>query len=380
VLEIWILSNCFTNIDTNWLPALSGTYSNLHIHNIIGILWIFIILAKGKIIIPQKYGYLLLLFGEMSIVWLFNFSKFGISSGYISVIYGIFIMIYIASIVDYLNMSLICNMFEKIALIMCVCIICNILINVRIIISSLLSGWSHPDIVTFFGGGVNLEAVWMTMFGVFIRKKWQYRYLVFTSILSAIYLSRTGILVNILLLLIYLYRDGINSLAKNILIAGLAVGVVLIFMSQTGLISSIMSRFGNIGTENGSRSRLNIWISLLQGVKDKPLGIGFGNSMNYLRNAYGLRQEETNAHNIYLQCLLENNIVGLLLMMIGWIMIVIKQVKCRFSNPCGLFLILYTFQGMFQAQLKEPFLFLVLALYLSVPMQKEDKEKLIYEN
>lgn len=373
---MWILANCFTKVDIKILPAIEGTYSNLHIHNIIGVLFLAHLLLRCSIKVPKNYIYILLMFAETSIVWMINLRSYGISSGYMSVLYGMIIMFYIASVKDLLNYSIICEVFEKVALIMSTLITCNIVLNIQTIIKSISSGLNHPDIDVFFSGGVNGEATLMTMFGVFFRKKWRYRYWAFTMILSVIYLSRAAIMVNILQLLIYLYNDGKGKILKNIIICSLLIVIVMIFAYQTGLISNIVDRFANMnGNEGGSKSRLIIWGYVLKGLRDRPFGIGFGNTMKFLESSYGLVRAESNPHNIYIQCLLENNIVGFVLMMVGWLKLVIDGIRCRFSNPFGVYLIVYAFQGLIQMQLKEPFLFLNLALYLCVPVNGYENMK-----
>lgn len=372
LLWIWIFSNCFTAIDSNWLPALKGTYSGLHIHNIVAIFLVIYTITRGKLKFPKRYIYIFMLFFEMTIVWLFNSFKWGISSGYISVVYGIFMMICIASMREYINMKMVSEIMESISIIMTCCILINILLNIGDVFSSIRAGWGHPKVEVFFGGGHNVEAVWMTMFGVFVRKKWKYRYWLFTCFLSAIYLSRTGILVNILLLFVYLFQDGRRKILQYSLWISLLILVAGMVLYVTGLYEYIWNRFARTGVEIGSMSRLKIWTAMLNGMIDKPLGIGFGNTMKFLRETYCLKQNENNAHNIYLQYLLENNIIGFLLFMYGWVKLAMQQIKSRFLNPCGTFLILYAFQGLFQMQVKEPFLFLMLAFYFLITYDCEN--------
>lgn len=367
LLWIWVFSNCFTAVDSNWLPGLSGTDSVLHIHNVLFILFMCFAFAKRKFTVPKGYLYVFCMFAEMTLIWVFNMNKYGLSSGYVSTLYGMLILICVAAMEAYLDMDMINRIFESVAVLMAGLILLNLFLNIGSVVSSLAAGWSHPDIQCFFGGGHNLEAVWMTMFGVFVREQWRYRYWIFTILLSVIYLSRTGVLVNLILLLIYMFQSNKKSKMKQALLIVCSAVAVLYAINIIGLFDNIWIRFVNTGKESGSVSRINIWKAVIQGIQDRPLGIGCGNAMRFVRETYRLRQGENNAHNIYLQCILENNMIGFLLMMLGWIKIGIQQLKERFSNPCGTFLILYAFQGLFQMQLKEPLLFLALALYLTVP-------------
>ncbi len=372
LLWVWILLNCFTAMDTEWMPGLSGTNSVLRMHNIFFLFFIAYSLCRRKWEIPKKYFYILLLFTEITFVWLVNVHKYGLSSGYISTVYGMLIMFFVASMVVYIDMDTVCRIFESVAIIVAVMIILNLLLHINRVVSSLATGWEHPDIDVFFGGGVNIEATWMTMLGVFFRKKWRYRYWIFSVLLSVIYVSRTAIIVNILLLFLYLYKDGKRKLMRNIFILMGIFSIVLFISYKMGILNVILERFASTGNDNGSMGRLVIWKAVIKGIKNSPFGVGCGNTMDYLKETYGLLRSENNAHNIYLQCFLENNIVGFLLFISGIVKLYWTEFKNRFSNPCGLLLVLYTFQGMFQMQLKEPLMFLVLALYLTLPYEYQE--------
>lgn len=360
---LWVFSNCFTLIDGEWFLKLEGTYSSMHIHNILALFLILFALNRKEWEIPKGYLYIFSFFVEITLVWLINARKYGMSTGYISTIYGIIIIICVAALSDCIDRSVVNHIFESVALVVAVLIMGNLLIHIRDVVGSLKAGWAHPNIKVFFGGGVNLEATWMTMFGVFFRKKWKYRYWLFSSLLSVIYMSRTGVVLNVLLIFIYLYQDNQQQLLKRVLVLAVLSGVAVFVSYRIGLLDDILRRFMNIGGETGSRARLAIWKAIGKGIIDKPLGVGCGNTMDFLRSAYKLQRIESNAHNIYLQCLLENNLVGFSMLLIGILKLGIKQLKNRFSDPCGAFLLLYAFQGLFQMQLKEPLLFLVLAFY-----------------
>ncbi|MCM1216733.1 MAG: O-antigen ligase family protein [Lachnospiraceae bacterium] len=377
VLWLWIFTNCFTGLDADLFLRLKGTNSSLHIHNILAIFLILLALSRKEWKFPKGYIYVFLFFIEMTLIWLINLSKYGVNSGYISTVYGIVIMACVAGLSDCIDEKVIKRIFESVALVVAVLIMSNILIHMQDIVRALRNGWAHPTITVFFGGGVNLEATWMAMFGVFFRDKWKYKYWLFSSLLSVVYISRTGMMLNVLLILIYLYQDNRQQLFKRILVVLVLVGMIFSVSYSIGLLDNVLKRFSNIGNEAGSRARLIMWEASLRGIFDNPLGVGCGNAMDFLSSAYNLHRSESNVHNIYLQCLLENNIVGFSMLIGGIFKLVCRQLKNRFSDPCGMFLLLYAFQGFFQTTLKDPLMFLVLAFYFVLSGRNRMEEKSI---
>ncbi len=163
------------------------------------------------------------------------------------------------------------------------------------------------------------------------KQKWPLL-LVLPVMLSAIPLtaSRQSLLtviamvaVGIICMLPHKYRWRVGSL--TILLAGLIGGSTLMLhprMKEFDI--NEITEMRKISWEH--ETRLNIWVMALENPKDyTAYGLGAGQSTNYLVEKYqrlGFKHYATkryNAHNQYIEVLLELGIPGLLLFLLAWI-------------------------------------------------------------
>jgi len=124
---------------------------------------------------------------------------------------------------------------------------------------------------------------------------------------------------------LYKSRDNTKSwkqtgLEQGILYIGIILcTIIMLFNIWTGLLLSCLSFIGIFYIFDDS-GRLNIWKKLLKGwlvgsLKNKIFGLGVN---SFRQKAISLRCEWSNAHNEYIQVLIEYGIIGLLLL-VGFI-------------------------------------------------------------
>lgn len=222
----------------------------------------------------------------------------------------------------------------------------------------------HPNYETVFSGGVNLEATWPAMLGVFMandRRGWTY--LVANVIFSAVVQSRAGLALAVLAFVyVVLVKDGVRLSWRRVL----AVAAVVVAAGAFALVGprTISSRIpaddivaeapvstapatnaGPIGTPG----RKGIWAASLRVFQDEPLfGYGAGNAMDAVRSLSGYPYREDNVHNYPLQILLDFGLVGAAVFAAVVIGFIVANVRARFQNPFAAFMALYLIGGMVQ--------------------------------
>ena len=248
----------------------------------------------------------------------------------------------------------------------------NLLLNYSSVIEaqamSVYSG-SRPSISRMvFSGGLNLESTYLAMFLVFfIKSKWFFPLYCISLFIAVAYMSRTGFLLNILVLLFWVYLFLRSKISRHWLYLCLpfAVLAVLCLVVSVSYLSEmhVVKRFMEIGNEPGSRGRIEILEYIKLGVLDSGfMGYGPGNTMDRL-SLLGMDSHNSNVHNYYFQLMLDFGIFGLLayVVFVGFFL-----TRADIQIEFKLFLTLYLIGSFVQFQGAEQvvWLFLYLAFFV----------------
>lgn len=230
----------------------------------------------------------------------------------------------------------------------------------------------HPNFATIFSGGVNLEATWPAMLGVFFDDNREGRvYLAITYVFAALVQSRAGVMLAVLALayVILIKRDG-GVLAKRIVVVvATAVFAVLFVLVGPRAISAhnaevraqqqaaLAAATQETGPEDTSESttpqgtpgRRGIWTGALKAIQDAPvLGVGAGNAMDVVRSLTHYPYREDNVHNYPLQVLVDFGVVGFAAFAVMAIVFLVHNIRARLMSSFGAFVVLYLIGSMIQ--------------------------------
>lgn len=262
------------------------------------------------------------------------------------------------------------------------------------------SPWDgHPNYETVFSGGVNLEATWPAMLGVFMaNNRCGWAYLLSAIVFAAGVQSRAGLMLAVgAFVYVVLIKDGVRPSWKRVVSTVFVVLVTAVFtiagpralVMTTGMQPSTGDSADVAGGETGSAvsadlqggagtgdiegssadgdqdsglpsglsqgdligtpGRKGIWAASLQVFQDAPFfGHGAGNAMDAVRDLSGYPYREDNVHNYPLQVLLDFGLVGFAAFAAVVIGFVVSSARCRFISPFSAFIMLYLVGGMVQ--------------------------------
>ena len=241
-----------------------------------------------------------------------------------------------------------------------------------------LSGGERASIKVFTGGGQNLESSLMALYSVFLLKK-KYGFLIWcvSFVISLLYTSRTGFILNVCVLMWYILFVK-RMRAKKLMLIFIPLALIAVFVLMNTPLGAIMAnRFFKTGTEAGSVGRLQIWEFAFEVIESYPLGVGCGNAVTALAQMTGrytdagtVHNLAGNVHNIYLQYLLEQGIFGLIFILFSIFIVYVREKKKYFLDPFGAFMILYFVQGMTQSKAFDAWMAEILGLYFISLKQK----------
>lgn len=217
----------------------------------------------------------------------------------------------------------------------------------------------HPNFATIFSGGVNLEATWPAMLGVFCqnnRSGWAY--LGITLVFGALTQSRAGLMLAVCAIVyVLLIKDGGRpSLLRVMVVIALAVGAALFTVAgpralavQRADEAAVEEPVVDSSAPQGIPGRRGIWMGSVEAFWGAPvLGYGAGNAMDAVRAVTGYPYHEDNVHNYPLQVLLDFGAVGFAVFAVVVVGFLVVNVRARFCNPFAAFLLLYLIGGMIQ--------------------------------
>ena len=222
----------------------------------------------------------------------------------------------------------------------------------------------HPNYATLFSGGVNLEATWPALFGVFFEGDRRGRiYLGCVFLFSVLVASRAGLLLSVGAALYVLFLKG-RRIGKRVwMTLGALVGIaVLAIALGIALHVPMFERMASIGEDSGSWGRLSIWSNAVTVFRSAPFfGVGAGHAMDWVRAVSAHPFPEDNVHMYPLQILVDFGLAGLAVFAVVVARFVIKNARTRFRSPFAAFVLLYLMISLIQFRGGELLLGFVLA-------------------
>lgn len=363
LMFVLILSGCFQNIEV--LNISDGFGLKLYHVNSILLSYRLITKNKGKIKLPPMM--ISVFFVCIMIVSAISYTRYGFNSLCINYIFVYYLIILIINIGKDIKSDEWINILKKVALIMIVCIYFNILMNFSQVTFFLSGNSERINLRTFFGGGINLEATWIALLGIFfIKDEKAYIYLFFSMIISMLYSSRSGLIVNILFFTIILVHESNNNyirFKKTLLL--FIVGVLINFVNlKTGMFSYVLNRFSKLGNENGSLGRLKMWEYIFPSFINNPFGYGLGNAVKSLTRLSGEIFSESNVHNMFFQMFLDTGMIGGIMYLYLNIRFIFKEKRNIIKNPIIAFIVLYILLSIIEFRGADFLIYVLISIYI----------------
>ena len=352
LLFLYTFSFFFTGIPV-WRRGTRS--SNLHWHFLCFFPFLILLISKSdswksmlkRIILPS---WKLTFFVLYSLV-LFFYSAFdyGFTNTIVSMIYSFVVITVIYSLYRNYSIKDIQEVIVRAYLVALVIILIHAAFQAAAILSFLREGGVHPEIETLVRGGVNIEASLCGMFAVFTMRKRYGMIVWYISLsISAMYSSRAGIVINLMVMTWYLvFVKGLNMKTMITILPAIVIMFAVMIYSSAG--SIVIERFANT-VEDGGSGRDKIWQHALEVIKQYPLGVGCGNVMYAIEKVNNVVHGENNAHNIYIQYVTEHGVIfGLLFLIVSIQWVLGYEFRRRFQNPFGVFILIYFVQGLVQS-------------------------------
>lgn len=252
----------------------------------------------------------------------------------------------------------------------------------------------HPNYSTVSSGGINLEATWPAMLGVFFTDDREgHVYLAVTFLFSAVVQSRAAILLSILAIayVIIVRHQGACRMVVRGVIVLMATVCALLFVvigpraisaytyaqskqeitapkaeSSTSENTVTQKKESTSSRPQGVPGRRGIWAGAFELLPGLPItGYGAGNAMDAVRSITQYPYREDNVHNYPLQILLDFGVIGFTAFSIVTIVFLIHVLKTRIKSPFAAFIILYLVGGLIQFAGGELFIGFALAGYFA---------------
>ena len=364
---ILLLTMCLQNIKV----VSFGTFS-LKLYHVVSLLFLPMLVKRKNIIIPNKA--IVFFFVYIMTVSVINIPINGFSSLILNYIFGFYIMIIIFTLGADIKVEDWLEIIRKVATIMICLVFLRFLKHIDYLTLFLknVSLNGHPDTIgTYFGGGANLEATWIALLGFgFFKNKKQYIYFICSLLVSIIYVSRVGIVLNVILLgwisLQSFEKKDFKKLISKILIIMIFTFIALLIFYKMGLLDYILTRLLSIGdsADKGTSGRFGMWKYVGLAAINNPFGYGIGNAIDAVANQGGRTVGVANVHNIYFQMLLDAGWFGFAYYFFIIVAFLKKEVKNFFRNPFVAFIITYLIVGLIQFRGGDVLLFFVLGIYI----------------
>ncbi len=236
-----------------------------------------------------------------------------------------------------------------------------------------LSHWQHPSYFALYYA-FSIAVILVRLIGNFeISRRERYFYFILIlcfQLLIVILSSKAGILaVAIMYLVILLYL----FVKKNLGISNRFWAPVFLFISLSLLLIMFPQSYGRFvnaksavehetslptDTKESSAARILVWKSAFEVIKANPvIGVGTGDVKQELRKVYkekkieGAYEDHLNAHNQFIQTTVALGVLGLLVLVLGFLMPTIYSFK-RNSLLYLLFLVLAGFHFLVESMLE----------------------------
>lgn len=376
LMFVLILSGCFQNIEI--ISVADGFGLKLyHVVSImLGIRLLIKIKENGKIKIPPLKINLFFIF--ILGLSFFMYGIYGFNSLCVNYIFAYYLIILIINIGCELKYDDWIEIIKKVATIMMICIFVNMIINFSQIKFFLSGNTERIVLNTFFGGGINLEATWLALLGVFFLKDEKaYIYLFLSMIVSMLYSSRSGMIVDALFFLIILFQENNrkNEKFKKTLLLLLLCVVLFVINIKTGMFSYILNRFTNLGNENGSLGRLNMWKYVLPSINYNPFGYGLGNAVKSIISISGIQFRESNVHNMFFQMALDTGVLGFLIYLWINLKFIFDERKNIIKNSVVSFITIYIALSFIEFRGADFLLYVMISIYILIKNERKEKSE-----
>ena len=217
----------------------------------------------------------------------------------------------------------------------------------------------HPNYATLISGGVNLEATWPAMLGVFCKNNRSGKIYLTTSFAFALVLqSRAGILLSAAavayVLLVRAPRSAVRRVIAVLVVAALGVAAIVVgprawAESATDPIEVVANDGAGEEVITVTPGRIGIWSTALEAFADSPVtGYGAGQAMDAVRELSRYSYREDNVHNYPLQVLLDFGVIGFTAFALVVACFLVSNVRARFRSPFAAFILLYLCGGLIQ--------------------------------
>ncbi len=360
-----LLFNCLQNAS---IITFESGFS-FKVSHVIIIMFLPILIRQEKIRLPNMC--LTSFFCFIMIITIFASLKYGFNSlifNYIAGFYSLILFMTLGGKIEYYQWL---KLIKSVAWIMMFAIIINLLIHFDIILAFIKNPYNHPIVDTIFGGGVNLEATWITMLGFsFYKDKKGYIYWLLCLAISAVYVSRAGLVACVMLLLFLVFHNkNINmaQMLKKLPLIVIVGCIGLLILNKIGMLDYALERMLNIGdslTDGGTRGRFSMWQYVFVAAKNNPLGYGVGNGTNAIEIVSNMDFSENNLHNFIFQMLLDVGVFGLIFYILIIAVFSFKNIRFLFKDPIITFLFTYIGLSLVQFRGGESIMFYMLGIYL----------------
>lgn len=363
---VFILLSCIQNI-----KFYETGISSIRPFHIFSIIFVLFMIGCKRFILPNRIILLYIIYAI--VISLAHIPKWGLDAQCIKYLFGTFILLIFCSVGTDLTLDDWTKVFTSAATILLIAVYINYVLNFNAIISFFRNPWSgHPHIETVMGGGVNLEATWIAIFGfVFYKSRMKFPYLILSVLLSSTYASRVGLMANIMCILWFFIPYIKKRNLLNYLIIGMLFLVIVLVLNYIGIFDVIINRFTNIGSDSdgGSVGRLGMWEYVSETIYRYPLGCGLGNCINALSKVAGRTFVNSSLHNVFLQNFIDLGLIGGCFYIIIIIGFIFKEFKSLFKNPFVAMLFSYIICSMLEFAGCETILFCILGIYLCLNMR-----------
>ena len=218
-------------------------------------------------------------------VSLFASFKWGLDTSIINYLFVFYIIFVIVNLGRNISFESYKKVFQLAGILSFAIVILNAIHYKDAILRYFSSGYyvNHPYYPTIYGGGANLEASWPSIYGVFFMDNpYGIIYLVLSFIFASIQVSRAGIIISLICLVIYAYKRLRES--KNPFLILFLIFVVLslgsFYALRLGIFQPILDRFFKNQEDRGAAGRIGIYDNALPFLSSHPFGVGLGNAVS----------------------------------------------------------------------------------------------------
>ena len=318
------------------------------------------------------------------IISLLDLSGYGLSSLMFNYIFGVYLVVLCTNCGENLSYN------DWLDVICCAATILMTAVQIKNVrgYENFVWYFEHPDkghpwgLRTIISDGLNLESTWLGMFAFFFyRSRWKWFYAGVNMLTAFLYGSRAGMLVGGAAIVWLLLPELVKLKERKYrILTGIAIGAAAVVLYASGLYDAVigraLSRFFNGFQDAGSMGRIRMWQYAAQAFLKNPWGCGAGNCMKAVSAVSGEYYSEGNIHNVYLQNLIDQGLLGELVYfgMLGrffW-----KEKGSILKNPFVAAALVYCGISMIQFRGGETLMFILLGMELTGDAWQEDLLKL----